>query len=588
MEAGCNRDMVETTVGREVVQIVELVQPFCTRTFGVAPCTATGEKCFNTRSTCKDAPNFDLGSKSLFFSRESVAARGVVGAPYIIPSLVSVKTAPTRINLTGANPNAVGLGNRALASVTFKDHPHTDRVVDPYVDGRSYSPLERGSFWTKWIARNKYWQKTQINIYEGYAGQTLAQMVKRTYFMEGLSAQNDAGQVTIQARDILARLEARKAQAPIASPGVLYAGIDATQTSIEVANALEADYAAAGVIRISDEIITYTARAASTNGVTFTGCTRGEFNTVADAHDVDENAQQCLYFEDERADDVLSHLLTTYGGIEASWLDTVNWASEFDNYLPFYLLTALITDPEAVVDLVSQIIVQVGLYLWWDERDRLVKMKAIRGVDAQPDTISAAKNILKGTFAISKKPKERASQVWVYYDQTDYIGSRTDPTSYGSSFILANLESEGENLYGEASIRKIFARWLTSGALAENTASKIITRFVDTPSECTFEMDAKDRSYWVGDTIAINHHLDVDEFGAKQTRFWTIVSAEEVMPGERVKYTAEDTTLYGKIFRILAGGAADYNPAGGNPFDGCFIGDADGLLSDGTTCGRIA
>ena len=169
--------MTETTPGREPVQVVEIVQPLCANTYGSAPCTASGtadEKCYNTRATCQDTANYDGSSTlSLYFTSGKTAERGVSGVSYAIPSLVSVSTAPTRVNLAGANPDAQGLGNRAVCSIRFKDHPHTDRRVDPYQSGRSWDALQRGSFWSKWIARNKYRQNIRINVYEGYAGQAL-------------------------------------------------------------------------------------------------------------------------------------------------------------------------------------------------------------------------------------------------------------------------------------------------------------------------------------------------------------------------------------------------------------------------------
>lgn len=586
--------MVATQPGREPVQIVEIKQPFCSRTFGVAPCAATGtadEKCYNTRATCLDPDNFALGDPlSLYFSTGAVAAQRVPGVPYIIPCLESVSTAPTRINLTGASPDAQGLGNRALCSIRFHGHRHSDRRVDPYRDGRSWDPLsdDRGGFWALWLARNKYRQNIEIVVHEGYAGQSLGEMVSRTYFLEKVTGPDAGGGVTITGKDILARIEARKAQAPLASPGVLYTGISAGATSFEVANAVEADYDAAGVIRIGEEIMTYTGRASSANGITFSGVSRAAYNTSAASHDVDATVQQCLAYTSERADDVVADLLTIYGGVDPAWLDTANWATEFDNYLPFYNLTTVITDPESVVDLVSEISVQVGFYLWWDERARLVKFKAIRGVDVEPDTITDRTHIIAGSFEITEKPRERASQVWVYYDKTDWIAGLEDPEAYESQFVAADLESETAELYGEKSIRKIWGRWLNAGALAGNTASKIITRYSETPSQCSFEMDAKDRDYWLGTTVAISHHMDVDAFGARRLRYWTITSAEEILPGDRVRYVAEDTTLYGRIHYIMADGTADYDPDADIPFNNCFIGDANGLLSDGTNCGRIA
>ena len=99
-------------------------------------------------------------------------------------------------------------------------------------------------------------------------------------------------------------------------------------------------------------------------------------------------------------------------------------------------------------------------------------------------------------------------------------------------------------------------------------------------------MDAKDRALWVGDTRRISHFLDVDETGLNKISTWTIVSAEEVVPGETIEYEAEDTTLYGKITLIQANGSADYDPDTA-AFSEAFIGDNDGLLSDGTDSARI-
>lgn len=613
--------MSETTVGREPIQIVEIQQPLCTNTFGVLPCTAGGGgayweleggsgyweteagglwelqssvstalKCYNTRATCQDTANFALGTPlSLYFGKGTVADLGVSDVDYLIPSLVGVSTAPTKINLASSNPDAQGLGNRAICTITFQDHQHSDRVVDPYLTDRTWDPLssDRGTFWTRWIYRNKYRQNVVIIVYEGYAGQALADMTSRRYFLQSVTPPDASGRVQIMGKDILARIEERKAQAPVASPGVLYTSITDSATSFEVANAVEADYSATGTLRIGDEIMTYTGRATSTNGVTFTGVTRASDGSVAEAHDTDAGVQQCLRYTAQRVDDILEDLLTTYGGIASSYLDTTNWATEFDNYMSFYLITALITEPESVAKLISQVQEQALCYIWWDERDALVKMKAIRGIDSDPQTLTDEANIIADSFAITEKPRERASQVWVYYNQSDFAGNINEPKSYLSQFVIADLDSETDVEYGEASIRTMYGRWIPTDALARNTAGKIITRYVDIPSQCTFQLDAKDRSIWVGDTIRISHWKDVDQYGDRRQRLWTIVSAEEVIPGERVRYLAEDTTLYGAINYILAAGAADYPGAASVSFGDSYIGDADGLLSDGTEAARI-
>ena len=100
-------------------------------------------------------------------------------------------------------------------------------------------------------------------------------------------------------------------------------------------------------------------------------------------------------------------------------------------------------------------------------------------------------------------------------------------------------------------------------------------------------MDAKDRSYWVGDTIRISHPEDVDAFGARQINNWTITSAEEIVAGEIVRYSAQDTTLYGRVRAIVANGTPDWQGDGTDQYNGAWIGDNSGLLSDGTEGAEI-
>jgi hypothetical protein len=587
--------MTETDFGRVPVQVVEILQPLCANTFGTLPCTATGTKCFNTRASCTDsagaATNFALGTPlSLFFASGKVAEKGIVGAPYIFPALLSVSTTPTRINLASASSDAQGLGNRAVCSITLADFAHTDRRVDPYVDTRGYAPLTQanGSFWSRWLVRNRYRQNVVIKVYEGYEGEALASMRVRQYFLQEIQPDFGSGRVTIQGKDILTKLEERKAQAPALSPGALATNITAVALSFDVLGAVVGDYPAPGTVRIGSELMTYSAVTAITNGVTLTITTRGTDNTVAATHSARDGVQRCLRYTAASLMSILTDLLQVYGGIPVGYLDTAQWATELPVYLNLYSLTALITEPTAVTELVSEIQEQALFYIWWDERAAKVRVKAIRGIDSETPVLTQERHILQGSFSVTEKPRERTSQVWIYYNKADYTKSLSDVRSYAGQFVVANLETETDELYGEASIRKVLARWIPSDALAANTAGKIITRYVDVPSECTFRLDAKDRGYWVGDTVTISHSMDVDQFGSRRFRNWTIIAAEEVIPGEVVEYVAEDTTLYGKVNFVMATGAASYPGAALAPFKNCYIGNASGKLSDGSACGRIS
>lgn len=583
--------MSNTTPGREPIQIVEIVQHLCTRTYGVSPCTASGaapQKCYNTRATCQDTANYDAGELSLYFGKGIPAEHGIVS--YLIPSLVSISTSPTRINIAGASSDAQGLGNRALCSIVFTDHQHTDRIVDPYLSGRTWNPLDadRGTFWSRWLVRNKYWKNIKIIIHEGYAGESLAAMSSRTYFIDSISPPDAKGRVTIKGKDILARIEERKAQAPEASPGELYTDIDAAATTFVATGAVIGDYDASGTLRINDEIMTYTSRASVTAGVRFSGVTRGTDGSEANSHSNSDAIQQCLRYAPQRPDEAIEDLLTSYGGIATSYIPSSDWQNEVTTHLNLYSVNALITEPTSVKQLVAELAEQCCLYIWWDERDAEIKLRAIRGIDTDPEVFTDQANILADSLTLTEKPRERVSQVWIYYDQRDYAGADDEPASYARQYVLADLESEKAELYGEPSVRKLFSRWLSRNIFVQNTASKILARYRDIPSEIKFRVDAKDRIYWVGDTIEISHHFDVDQYGERRQRRWTIISAEEVIAGEVVEYTAEDTTLYGRLYYVMASGAADYPGYDFAPAKNCYIGNAAGKVSDGQDAGKIS
>ena len=56
---------------------------------------------------------------------------------------------------------------------------------------------------------------------------------------------------------------------------------------------------------------------------------------------------------------------------------------------------------------------------------------------------------------------------------------------------------------------------------------------------------------------------------------------------EITKLVCQDITLYGKITLITSAVTPDYQGGGLDAYTDAFIGDADGLLSDGTDCARI-
>jgi hypothetical protein len=298
-------------------------------------------------------------------------------------------------------------------------------------------------------------------------------------------------------------------------------------------------------------------------------------------HSQDKTVQECLRYTAEPVTDIVDDLLKTWGGIATANVDTAGtFAAELDHHLTSYNLTALITEPVGVDQLLSELQEQVGFFIWWDERVALVKLRAIRGLEVEPVTLSDEANIIEGSIRFEDLPRSRVSQVWFYYNLISPVVN-LDTKNFSTVKVVADLGSEGPDQYGEQSIRKIFSRWIQLGALAFTSAFKIVNRYSTVPRQVSFKLDAKDRALWTGDAVFISHHLDVDEQGARQIEQWTIISAEEIVAGELVEYTAENTQLYGKVYEWMGAAAGDYPGAATAGFEDAYWGDANGLLSDG-------
>src|SRR5690606_2031091 len=211
----------------EIVELVEIDIPFCSLTYGVAPCAAelgvTGErKCFNTRRTCQDTENFDPEPLTLRFIRPSVSLDYDA-----IPSLEGVSITPQEID------PGVSMGKRESVRVTFADHPHSDAGLDKYLSERGYDAFKRGTWWWQLRARGTTLNGLPLRILRGEAGTPLAEMTVSHYLIES-AAGPDGRTFSITAKDVLKVADGDRAQAPAVSRGELGSAIGDTGGSFSL------------------------------------------------------------------------------------------------------------------------------------------------------------------------------------------------------------------------------------------------------------------------------------------------------------------------------------------------------------------
>lgn len=489
-----------TRFGREPIEVVEIGQDFCNLEYGTAPCTAaigtTGaNKCFNTRATCQDPAKYDRGTLPLkFVDKRSPIPKD----DYYIPSLSGPPAVtPAKLNPGGANRNASALGERASVTLTFQDHPHNDRLVDKYRAERDYDPKEQGTFWTKWRARNPYYMQRPITLRTGYlVDGNIVDEITRAFVITGFSGPDNQGRVQIRGKDVLTLAEDSKAQAPFVSTGRLSADITATATTATLipAGVGNAEYDASGFVRANREVMAFTR-----SGDTLT-ITRAQFGTEAEAHDADDTVQQCLRYESEAPQDILYDLLLNYAGIPDVYLDKAGWDAEALDFLP-RLYSAIITEPEGVSKLVSEMCQQMYFTIWFDERVSLVKLRAVRL--AENDEIFELNDnvhLIENSISWKDLSDELITQVWVYYGQSNPTEKLDQGDNYVAVSVTIDPLAEGPDKHNLRRIKKIFSRWIdaTNAGAAEDLGRRILNRYGNAPREVSFRVDAKDNYLWLG------------------------------------------------------------------------------------------
>jgi hypothetical protein len=545
-------------MSRERVIFFEIDQPLCSLTYGTGACPAvlgtdSDHKCFNTRGTCPVPGSYlpESGSPpspNVLTLRFALGQLDLLQYGYVIPSLIGEPdTTPGKINLGGMDRNVSALGSREVVSVKFADHLHSDLLVDPYrlerISGaamfdplEAYDPALRGSFWGKWLARNPYYQHYACRVREGYLGDALDDMEVRHYLIDRIDGPDDDGTVSLTAKDLFSLIEARKAQAPLASRGELAAAINASVMSATLSptGIGNLDYPTAGYIAIGDEEIQFTR-----SGDALTFVARGTSNTVATAHDEEDLVQLVLVVAAQRAHDIVYTLLDDYTAVDAATqIDAAQWDIEAAQLTQVY--SAHITKPTPVVQLIGELSEQAGFTVWPDVSTGLINFAPLRA-QAPTTVVDDAGWIADGSLSLKRQVAKRVSQVWVYYGQINPVEDLDERRNYHSRVVV----SPTENLYATEGIVEIFSRWIPQfgRSAATQIGERRLAMFSDAPLEAGLEGHASRAA-----EVALARYFTLrvaevqDATGA--TADVTMAAVEIEPAGDRVNVTAQQVRFY--------------------------------------------
>lgn len=496
---------------------VELKLRTCSLSYGAAPCTAaigvTGErKCFNTRATCQDREHFTQTGPVIRFAKPADYRPQNIDA---IASISDVSVTPARIR------PGEDLGSRASLRVSFRDHPHTDTGpgLDPYFAERDYDPYKRGSFWSKFRARQPYLKGEEIVLRQGFVGQTLGEMEASLFVVESFDGPTIDGVYTITAHDPLKMLDGDRAQCPKVNRGRLSADLTnvATSFSIIPAGLGDEEYAASGWLNLGGkEMVSFTRL-----GDVFT-IVRAQMGTVAVAHTAGDRVQQAARFDSMDPADIIHALMTRYADVPEAWIPLADWLAETGGYLQ-RVFDATIAEPTAVSKLVGELMEQAGLSVWWDELGQQMRLRVLRPIPTDA-ALHDERLMKRGSLGIREQSDKRYSEVWINFGQVSPLGGE-DVDNYPLVSVSADLEAQDN--YQSAKIRKIYSRWIArAGRTAADRVGRIVlSRYANPPRLFTYSLQRGAQGDPVlGEGYKVSHRSLQDATGARLPESVQIVS----------------------------------------------------------------
>ncbi|MDD5774357.1 MAG: hypothetical protein PHS64_00265 [Candidatus Omnitrophica bacterium] len=559
-------------------QLAILTLDYCSLTYGVGDCTASGgagSECYNTYPTCQAKTAFSKTTKSYKFTTHEAPLPFLEGErPYI----KSISYLPTEIKSS--------LTVKGRIKLTMADESDTDIGIDPYVANRS---SVQGSFWKKLLARNPNFKGRPLKLYDGFIGLTESDFTTDgklfTGIVENITVDSKNGTITIEAADLLRSLD--DIEIPAKLNIRLATDISDVQNSITLdgSDVGEMD-SPTGYIRIGDEIIYY--GAINTTTKILSSCTRAMFGTSANTYTASTKVQAVKYYTEDNPFDTMQQILTD-AGIAAGDIDSTAFAAE-KAFVADLNVMAVISEPTEASELYYSLVELMDCKTWVSES---LKITIARNLPNRPGRtyteLSDDENIIDNSASVDLNQESLITRCSIYWDKTQ-MNDADEATSYNRIIVVVDADAESGNEYNQISEKTIKSIWLSPDVTAteeeiEGWVNSLAMRHVwqqrDPQHLLNLEVSLKDAELLTGQYayLTTEELLDKNGAGLDGTAF-------QVVRRER-----KDGKIALKLLRLPAKKVAYFAPADAPDYSsatdaekqayGYFTG-ADGYMADGS------
>ena len=233
-------------------------------------------------------------------------------------------------------------------------------------------------------------------------------------------------------------------------------------------------------------------------------------------------------------------MIETYAPAAYVYVDQTQWAAEAAQWLDGFIVSAVISEATGLNALLAELCRDAQFFIWWDERQQKILLRAVRPPSEVPTQWNENGNIIAGSQSLQYRTDERISQIWYYYQPSDLSKKVDDDANYRKVRIRLDGDAESVREYNEPAVTKIFSRWVRSDAIVTAVTTRLLNRYRDTPFYLTISVDAKDRGIWTADVVDVSSRLITNTDGLPFTTRYQVISAQETSPGSVVKYILQN------------------------------------------------
>jgi hypothetical protein len=235
------RDLALANQEQKPCTVVAIRQHKCSLVYGIGACTATGgtgNECYNTKTTCQVKTAYSDTVVTVNFISRGVTipvdtGLPVITRPYVLKSSISSPLLDFE----------AGMSARNLVTISMSDETDNDSDQDPYYLTRA-TPAQ-GTFWQRFIARNKFYFSWEVLIRQGFVVSPWdwTTFLDELYLITQIAIEN-TGQVKLTLKDPLKLADNNKLPMPTNGKcasdlkGVQYTGtlVSADSTHVTFAN----------------------------------------------------------------------------------------------------------------------------------------------------------------------------------------------------------------------------------------------------------------------------------------------------------------------------------------------------------------